>query len=100
MAWNPHCSDKFIVGGNGSFRLLDLRICEPNKNPVVLTFEKAHNGAIRDVKWNPFVPHWVATASDDATIRIWDIRFKSNPVAILKQHTHSVQCVLHTPFLL
>src|SRR5690606_19621334 len=66
-----------------------------------------HLGTIRDIQWNPFVPHWIATSSEnfleclrpltfdmlgeDASIRIWDLRFGSRPLVILEDHYNSVQ---------
>ncbi|XP_068164032.1 coronin-2A [Antennarius striatus] len=32
-----------------------------------------HGGRVLDVKWNPFDDHCVASCSDDATVKIWDI---------------------------
>lgn len=32
-----------------------------------------HQGAVLDTAWNPFNEHQLATGSDDATVKIWDI---------------------------
>jgi len=57
--------------GGGSVAVLDalnpIRI--PNNTPLI----RGHNAHVVDVKWSPFKTNILATASDDATVKIWDI---------------------------
>lgn len=53
----------------------------------------AHEGCVRTVAFSPFVPHWVASGGDDATVRVWDLRYGSDPVVTLTPHTGPVHCV-------
>ena len=86
--WDPHTGNRFVVGGiTRTLKLFDFRIT--GKKAVTWKMEQAHNDSISDIKWSPLVPHWIASAGHDAAIHLWDIRFKSKPVASM-YHTNAV----------
>jgi WD40 repeat protein len=58
---------------------------------VVFKSEHAHTDTLRDVAWSPLVPHWVATAGDDACVKVFDLRFGARPMM-------TMQCTV-CPFL-
>jgi hypothetical protein len=50
----------------------------------------AHADIIRDVAWSPLVPYWFASAGDDGTVHVWDVRYGVLPVRSLELHTNRV----------
>jgi WD40 repeat protein len=87
--------NKFMIGGaSKSLKLLDLRMFDSNEQkPIVWKHDNAHAATIRDIKWNPFVPHWVASCGDDCDIHIWDLRFGKQPVLTLQDHSNAINKV-------
>ncbi|OLY83238.1 Histone acetyltransferase type B subunit 2 [Smittium mucronatum] len=76
--WSPHAPFNLIVGGSvdGSINVFDLR-----KRGRGLSWNVQYGDSkfcINDVAVNPFVPYWVASASDDGTANIWDLRYTSS----------------------
>eukprot|EP01116_Phalansterium_solitarium_P009243 TRINITY_DN2330_c0_g2_i1.p1 TRINITY_DN2330_c0_g2~~TRINITY_DN2330_c0_g2_i1.p1 ORF type:complete len:841 (-),score=-40.49 TRINITY_DN2330_c0_g2_i1:39-2561(-) len=97
--WSPHCEDKFMVGGRANaLELYDLRLfnADPDKKPA-LSIKNAHLDAICDIKWSPFVPHWVASVGNFAQTRIWDLRFARKPVMVLQDHTNAINRLCWSP---
>lgn len=83
-----------VAGVSKNLKLIDMR--KLSKNPsesVPWRVKDAHSGLIRDISWNPMVDYWVATCSDDASVKIWDIRYNDMPVRILENHTNGVNTV-------
>jgi hypothetical protein len=52
-----------LIGGAAkSLKMFDIRLFDSEaKKSVAWKKDLAHKEAITDIKWNPFVPHWVAT---------------------------------------
>lgn len=48
----------------------------------------AHEGAVRDVHFNPNRPHCLLTAGDDCTTKCWDLRHASEPIKVVTGHSH------------
>ena len=59
------------AGGGGSLAVLDLN--KPQRLNPVIPLIKGHTGAIQDQDFNPFNENIIATASDDTTVKIWEI---------------------------
>ncbi|XP_035824530.1 coronin-2B [Aplysia californica] len=57
--------------GGGAFAVLDVN--RPGRVDINCPRVCGHAGAILDVKWNPFNDCVVASASDDASVKIWTI---------------------------
>uniref|UniRef100_A0A1I8EJG8 Coronin n=1 Tax=Wuchereria bancrofti TaxID=6293 RepID=A0A1I8EJG8_WUCBA len=49
------------------------KLCRMGRGRMELGKIKDHEGAVCDVKWNPFNDNVLATGSHDATVRIWHI---------------------------
>lgn len=94
---NLHSGMDYFSRGtyNGDLKIYDLRQSNPKKS--IWTAHDAHEGAIRDIRWNPFIPYWVATAGEDSIIRVWDIRMERSPVRELSNHLNSVNSISWSP---
>lgn len=53
---------------------MDTRVPKRDHNGIVWVAHKAHDRPIRDAKFNPFIPYWLASAGEDSIVNIWDIR--------------------------
>ncbi|CAJ0935371.1 unnamed protein product [Ranitomeya imitator] len=95
---SPFCAvnAKFIAivtesAGGGSFLVIPLnqtgRIV-PNHPKVC-----GHQGAVLEIKWNPFIENVIASCSEDTSVRIWEIPdggLKKNMTeAVLELYGHS-----------
>ncbi|MEQ9188645.1 MAG: WD40 repeat domain-containing protein [Cryomorphaceae bacterium] len=73
-----------------------LRIWDAENHFILLTQVPAHNFAIYDILIAPN-GKWLATASRDKTVKLWDIDLKEKPVRLDRKmyegHTHSVNCL-------
>ncbi|VDK83513.1 unnamed protein product [Onchocerca ochengi] len=69
------------------------KLCRMGRGRMELGKIKDHEGAVCDVKWNPFNDNVLATGSHDATVRIWHIddmlriRAHSRRVHTIEWHT-------------
>jgi len=95
MDWSPHDPNLVAIGyTDGRLTILDVRYLTSDLNQKQKwTVAEAHRGVVRDIKWNPFTPYWIATAGDDGAIRIWDIRGTAQPVKELLGHVGPVLTV-------
>ena len=72
---SPH--QLVVSGASPTIKILDERTLSSN---AVWKRIEAHAGIIRDVRFSPLIPHWLASAGDDGTIRVWDTRFNAGEV--------------------
>lgn len=109
--WSPHYSSGvhslIAVGGiDRALTVLDTRIMgihsdltnsketTSSQSPIVWFKHNAHaRGSLNAISWNPFVPYWLATASDDKSVSVWDLRFNSHPLARIDGHQSAVRSV-------
>lgn len=82
-----------MVGGLGRA----LRLFDADAASVVWKKEEAHAEGIVDVKWHPYVPWWVASASFDGLINIWDLRCSVRPMVTLEDHFNVVTSIAWSP---
>lgn len=89
------------AAGGGAFLVLTLKQTgkvDPNA-PLVA----GHKGAVLDIQWCPFNDNIIASASDDAIVRVWQIpdgglvRTLTEPAAELVGHQRRVGMVLWHP---
>ncbi|KAL6563294.1 WD-40 repeat-containing protein msi4 [Orobanche hederae] len=99
VQFNPSSAMEFCsVGDDSCLILWDART---GSSPVVKV-EKAHNGDLHCVDWNPNDVNLILTGSADNTIRMYDRRNLSSggvgsPVHIFEGHTAAVLCVQWSP---
>lgn len=80
---------------SGAVKIYDLKSRDPST--PVWHVKKAHDGVVRSIAWNPFIPYWFATAGSDANIHIWDTRFGAHPVRTLLDHSNAVNSISWSP---
>lgn len=73
-SWSTNDPHSLIVCGGRDKKLtiIDTRISE--NDGVVWSVDRAHDRPIRDAKFNPFIPYWLASAGEDSIVNIWDLR--------------------------
>lgn len=92
--WSPsHHNGGLILSAGNSVIGFDVRC---NTNSFVL--ENTHFRYTRDVDFNPNKQFDVATAGDDGSVNIWDIRNNTQPLKVMKNHTHWVWSVRYNQF--
>jgi len=83
--------------GGGSFIVFPME----NYGRIDMNYPRVagHTGPVLDLKWNPFNENIIASGSDDATIKIWQIpdgemtETMSDAVVVLKGHQRKVTIV-------
>ncbi|KAN0036859.1 hypothetical protein ACTFIV_002173 [Dictyostelium citrinum] len=65
-----------------------VRLCDMRTNSSVHCLT-GHRESVLSVKWSPFSPNLIATASKDKTIRLWDIRRGDTFLFALDQYNGS-----------
>lgn len=75
-SWSPNDPQSLIACGGYDKKLsiIDTRIPSSEKNGIVWSVDNAHDRPIRDAKFNPYIPYWLASAGEDSIVNIWDIR--------------------------
>ncbi|KAI9100646.1 hypothetical protein DFS34DRAFT_592528 [Phlyctochytrium arcticum] len=94
--WNPHLPVALIcaAGTDGRLNILDSRLIgNGGVEPVIWKAERAHKGSITDVKFNPFIPYWLASAGMDSVVKMWDIRYSKHPVGRIDGHYHGINSI-------
>jgi len=93
--WCPHSQDATLLAigaENGALKILDLRATSNEAiNLVLWKRDRAHDEAVRALAWNPFIPHWLASASNSGNTYLWDLRYQRDPVVQLEGHDNVVR---------
>jgi len=111
LAWSGHSSYKgHLISGSEDSKLchwdIHAKPSDENQkkyltlNPIS-TFT-GHTAAIEDVDWHKLDPHLIGSCSDDNTVRLWDVREKTNKSdgcasMIEKAHQGDVHCLSFHP---
>ncbi|ELR20449.1 WD domain, Gbeta repeat domain containing protein, partial [Acanthamoeba castellanii str. Neff] len=91
--WDPHNDKIFgVAGQRGTMKLLDARDGS-SEYSCVWVKRQAHAAPIRAMKWNPCVPHWIATGGEEGLVKLWDLRYGARPVCTIHGHTGPVNSV-------
>ncbi|GBG25623.1 Ribosome biosis protein WDR12-like [Hondaea fermentalgiana] len=86
IAHNPTTATIATGHADEQVRLWDSRV---TGEAIVKLSLKSHEAWITSVQWSPSRPHLLASASQDQTIKLWDVR-SSVPLHTLKSHTNKV----------
>eukprot|EP01068_Selenidium_serpulae_P014709 Selendium_serpulae@DN6131_c0_g1_i3.p1 len=75
------------AGGDGHFKVWDIRCGERKKKIQSVQQSQAHLGACSSISQNPIRPNILATVGKDPFVTLWDTRNLSS--AVHKMHTHA-----------
>jgi len=65
----------------------------------VSEIQHCHRGGVTAIDYNPNKPYTVATAGQDGTAKIWDLRQAAHPVLTARGgHSHWVSALQYNPF--
>ena len=95
IAASPLCAS---ASADGSVRLWDLKyraIAKSGPSVDPLSTLVGHSRGINDVSWSPQAPY-IATASDDKTLRLWDAN-TAEALVEFRGHSNFVFCVRFNP---
>jgi WD40 repeat protein len=93
LRFHPHFSSQLLHATDGSIHRFDTRSPASARSSIL----QAHGGLpIRDLDHCPNRPHQFASAGDDCTVRVWDLRNLSRPLKAL-EHLHWVWCARYHP---
>ncbi|KAI9356494.1 hypothetical protein DFJ73DRAFT_822797 [Zopfochytrium polystomum] len=101
-AWSPHHPSNALIAVGGvdhHLSVVDTRLMGLNgsEKAAVWKAERAHGGqnhpAITSVQFSPFVPYWLASAAEDAVIKIWDLRYLKFPAGRIEGHYQGVRAM-------
>ncbi|KNC99568.1 uncharacterized protein SPPG_04957 [Spizellomyces punctatus DAOM BR117] len=93
-SWSPHFPLSLICTGgiDRAVGVWDARLIGKNTDEaLVWKVSRAHEGAVTDVRFNPFIPYWMASAGEDAVVKLWDLRYVKHPVGRIDGHCQSIQ---------
>eukprot|EP01130_Rhizamoeba_saxonica_P015110 TRINITY_DN671_c0_g3_i1.p1 TRINITY_DN671_c0_g3~~TRINITY_DN671_c0_g3_i1.p1 ORF type:complete len:1172 (+),score=276.01 TRINITY_DN671_c0_g3_i1:2-3517(+) len=94
LRWGHIFPQTYVCGSyNRSLEVYDIR----EEQISVWTQDKAHKTSVTDVKWNPFVPYWIASSGADASIKIWDLRYNSGCIMELTDHYNAINSISWSP---
>lgn len=97
-SWSPNDPQSLIACGGYDKKLtiIDTRISPNEQSSIVWSVENAHDRPIRDCKFNPYIPYWLASAGEDSMVNIWDIRATYHaPVAKIDGLMNMAISVIH-----
>jgi len=76
-----------------TFLFTDIR----SDKPVVGRHDNAHTLNITAIAWNPYIPYWLATGGAEGHVKIWDMRYSAQPVAIISDTIGEVTSLSWAP---
>ncbi|KAI8889334.1 WD40 repeat-like protein [Backusella circina FSU 941] len=95
-SWSPNQPRSLIVCGgvDKELKIIDTRTAIGDDKGVAWSTKNAHDRPIRDTKFNPFLPYWLASAGEDAIVNIWDVRGTHHaPVAKIDGHSSMISSI-------
>jgi WD domain, G-beta repeat len=81
------------VGSGTSANIIDTRLLQNENGGLVMTLPDAHVGQVTCLEFNTFVPYWLASAGDDGTIKMWDIRYLKGNTARINAHYNTISSI-------
>ena len=109
LCWSPH-QEGYLLSGSD-----DKNLCLWNVETVIgkgvasnqpgtqipaMTTFRGHTDVVEDVDWHRKDPNMVGSVSDDATIRLWDVRKSSTEAQVQivsDAHDDDINCIAFNP---
>ncbi|XP_053410289.1 coronin-7 [Nycticebus coucang] len=103
---NGFCANRLrvavpLLSNGGQVAVLELQ--KPGRLPDMALPTLQNGAAVTDLAWDPFDPHRLAVASEDARIRLWRVPLEgleevlTTPEAVLTGHTEKIYSLCFHP---
>ncbi|ESO82861.1 hypothetical protein LOTGIDRAFT_184651 [Lottia gigantea] len=93
VKWNKVVNNQFATTHEG-----DLRIWDPRKGNMPLTYIAAHLSKIHGLDWSPFSQDHLVTASQDCSVRFWNWKNSQRSEGMISLKDVPVWRARYTPF--
>ncbi|KAJ3152758.1 hypothetical protein HDU86_005517 [Geranomyces michiganensis] len=93
-SWSPHVGSQLICTGgvDRSIHVIDARLFGGTSASIWKTSE-GHQSPVTAVEFNPFVPYWMASAGENAVIKMWDLRYLQHCVGRIDAHYQGIHSI-------
>ncbi|KAL5580304.1 hypothetical protein UlMin_012746 [Ulmus minor] len=107
LAWDPHTEHSFVVSlEDGTVKGFDIRAATSNpdsESKPSFTLH-AHDKNVCSISYNPLVPNFLATGSEDKMVKLWDLS-NNQPSCVASRNpkagaVFSISFSVDSPFLL
>ena len=77
VAWNKLSNCIATASGDDSICLYKPEnfTCDPAAYSLLMKHERAHDMDVNSISWNPVFANVLASASDDETVKIWNVSY-------------------------
>ncbi|KAJ3166333.1 hypothetical protein HDU88_003557 [Geranomyces variabilis] len=90
-SWSPHMGSQLICTGgvDRSINVIDARLFGGTSASIWKTLD-GHQSAVTALEFNPFIPYLMASAGEDAVVKMWDLRYLQHCVGRIDAHYQGI----------
>ncbi|KAJ3181187.1 hypothetical protein HDU87_001316 [Geranomyces variabilis] len=90
-SWSPHVGSQLICAGgvDRSVNVIDARLFGGSSASIWKTSD-GHQSAVTALEFNPFIPYLMASAGEDAVVKMWDLRYLQHCVGRIDAHYQGI----------